>query len=307
MNTTQSLRIEVVQPDGRELRLEVDAAVAQVGRGAHCEVQLADPKVLPTHLELAAREGVVFARATLAEALLWVDGRPSSGGALPAGAALRVGDTALRVSLRDNGPRLLRLRRARRGAVVGLVLLLSSVAAARLWSAEAPDTASRLEARAWPELVAPRGPLACPEHEPERALALARSAEQAARLLRERTPFLPGDGLRAVASLEQAAACFERAGRGAATEGARALGAAARDARAQAAALEARALQRYRAHRVGLGWALRNDDPAALRRHASVLLALTRASSAATDPLVEWLSQLSRRAEQSAAASAHRG
>ena len=84
MKSAQSLLLEITPADGRKLVLEVDAAVAQLGRGAHNEVQLSDPKVLPTHLELAARVGVVFATATVADAAVWVNGRGFHAGALPA-------------------------------------------------------------------------------------------------------------------------------------------------------------------------------------------------------------------------------
>jgi len=296
MKSAQSLLVEVTQADGRKLLLEVDAAVAQLGRGAHCEVQLSDPKVLPTHLELAARDGVVFATATVAQAAVWVNGRRFDAGALPAGATLRVGDTELRVSLRDNGPRVLRLRRAQRSAVIGLLVLLLGVAAATLWSAEEPDVASRLEARDWPVLIEPGWALECPEHDLERALGLARESQQATRALRERMPFFPGDGLRAVVSLEQAAACYGLAG----------LASEARAARHAAAALYDQVVANYRAHRVGLAWAIGSDDWAAMRRHASELLGLTTVSLGASDPLVEWLAEILRRAEQNTAAQARR-
>jgi hypothetical protein len=296
MKSSQSLLVQVAQADGRRLQLEVDAAVAQLGRGAHCEVQLSDPKVLPTHLELAARDGVVFARPTLTDAAVWVDGRRFHGGAVPAGATLRVGDTELRVSLRDSGSRMLRVRRAQRSAVLGLLVLLVSIAAARLWSVENPDQSSRLDARAWPALLEPGGQLECPERDPEPATGLARNAEQAARALRERMPFFPGDALRAVVSLEHAAACYGHAG----------LRAEADEARRLAAALEEQVVADYRAHGVGLGWAMRGENWAAVRRHAGVLLALTTVSFGATDPLVEWLGQLLHRAEQNTTARAPR-
>lgn len=296
MKSAQALLVEVAQADARKLRLEVDAAVAQVGRGAHCEVQLSDPKVLPTHLELAARDGVVFASATVAEAAVWVNGRRFRAGALPAGATLRVGDTELWVSLRDNGPRVLRLRRAQRSAVIGLLVLLLGIATARLWSVEEADTASRLDATAWPALIERGWALECPEHEPERALGLARDSEQATRALRERMPFFPGDGLRAVAGLAQAAACYGFAG----------LASEAGAARHAAAALYGQVEANYRAHRVGLAWAIGSSDWAAMRRHASELLALTTVSRGATDPLVEWLAAILHRAEQNIAAQVRR-
>jgi hypothetical protein len=290
VKSAQSLLIEIGHGDAPRVVLEVDAAVARLGRGAHCEVQLADPKVLPTHLELEARDGVVFAKATLSEAAVWVNGMPFHAGALPSGATLRVGDTALRVSLRDNAPRLLRLRRAQRLGVSGLLVLLLGVAGTRLWVVPVQDTASRLQARDWPALIESDWQPDCPERDPARVLGAARDSERAARELRERMPFFPGDGVRAVVSLEQSAACYALAG----------LDPASHEARRVAAVLYEQVVAEYRAHRVGLAWSLGRDDWAALRDHASVLLGLTSVSLGATHPVVEWLADVQHRAEQSA-------
>jgi hypothetical protein len=288
VSSAQSLLIEVQHGDTPRVALEVDAAVARLGRGAHCEVQLCDPKVLPTHLELEARDGVIFASATVAEAAVWVNGRPFHSGALPVGATLRVGDTELGVSLRDHWPRVLRLRRAQRLGVSGLLVLLLGVAGARLWAVPVEDVASRLEARAWPVLLDADWLPDCPERDPERILGHARDSERAARALRERMPFFPGDGIRAVVSLEQAAACYALADHSP----------AAREARRVAALLHDRVVADYRMHQVGLAWSLHRKDWAAIRGHSSELLALATVSFGATDPLVEWLGELQRRAEQ---------
>jgi hypothetical protein len=290
MKSAQSLSVRIAPSDGREFTLEVDAAVAKLGRGAHCELQLSDPKVLPTHLELEARDGVVFARAVSHDAEVSLNGRRFHAGPLAPGARLRVGDTLLQVSLHDNSWRILRMRRAQRAAVNGLLALLVGVAGARLLAVPEPDVSSRLEARDWPPLLEPDMQPPCPERDAARAANLAHDSERAARALRERMAFFPGDGVRAVVSHQQAAACFALAGESS----------HAREARRVAAAIYDQVATEYRAHQVGLGWSLSRDDWGAIRRHSTELLALTSASLGGTAPIVEWLAELQHRAEQNA-------
>lgn len=294
VKSAQSLSVRIEPSDGPGFTLDVDSAVAKLGRGAHCELQLVDPRVLPTHLELEARDGVVFARAMAEDAEVLVNGRRFHAGALPPGARLRVGDTALSVSLHDNSSRILRLRRVQRLAVNGVLALLVGAAGVKFWAVPEPDTSSRLDARAWPPLLDPEQPIECPEQDAERAAKLARESEGAARALRERTPFFPGDGVRAVVSLEQAAACFALAGDTSAS----------REARRAAADIHDQVASDYRAHQVGLGWSISREDWEAIRRHSSMLLALTTVSLGATAPIVEWLAELQHRAEQNTAARA---
>lgn len=275
------LKFRLVGEDGRVETLLVDADRALVGSAAHCEVRLPGSTAYE-HLEVFVHAGAAcFATRPLgvAAGVPWLDGEPCAEGVLSHWSKLSVGATALSVEIVTLGPPKAKPPLWAFGALAVIAVgTLTTLAAARGSVAELPAIPEA------PALLSPVDGASCGrDGDVEELAALGAERLRVGLSKRERTPFAPREGVEAVAHLDAAAACFERAGKreDAAT------------AKASAASMRAKVEQEYRIRRLRLEHAYRIHDPAAVKRELAVLVPMT---AGLRGPYTDWLAALDRAA-----------
>ncbi|HET9957775.1 MAG TPA: FHA domain-containing protein [Polyangiaceae bacterium] len=212
MMEASALRFQLRQADGTQRELSVDADVARVGSGAHCEIRLPEVDAAVEQLRIQAQPTgpLVEVRATRPPVLL--NGATFQGGPLLPDAVLRLGSVELRVSTIDRQV-IVGLRPgptpASRRAMYVLVGLGIPLGIALLALSPPPVSSgwSLPPQRLWDKEV----PGSCGETNPASAAALADKHWQEAEAAQERAPFSPQDGVQAVALFSQAAACYQTA------------------------------------------------------------------------------------------------
>ena len=265
-------RVEIVLPDGATLEHRI-ARESVLGTAEAADVRVPPQRgMAQEHLKIDPVDD--GARITLlAGAPLVVDGRPWSGGMLPYGTELRIGETSVRIE---------RTADEKRGLSPVVVLGLPAIAVAMLIvlsdGSDAVGARAPAEAPALFDEVAECSTGGGPTR--HRADVDAHGAAAKA----ERYPFAPADGVQAAGLYRRAARCYEAAG-----DASR-----ARELDQRADRLEGRLEQDYRTSRFRLERALeqqRWQDALAETHQLRALL------SHRSGPYVQWLSDLERRLE----------
>ena len=274
-------RFRLLFPDGRQEALVVDAERALVGSAAHCEVRLPPEMAAHEHLEVVASENTI--QFTVREMALvapppLLDGQPVTAGYWEPGTPLTLGNVQMYVEIVSLGTPKAKAPVWVFASVAGMVLLtITAVALAGPISRGDPPIPEA------PMLLPPKGAAACPNVSPEQRPVLAAERQRVALAKRERSPFVPQDGLDAVVDFEVAAACYRLAGQpGPATEADHA-----------ADLLRTKIDEDYRIRRVKLEHAYRVHDVAAAKRELVVLIPMT---SRNRGPYTDWLAAVNRAA-----------
>lgn len=276
-----ALLVQIRQPNGAVEQIVIDADAVLVGSGAHCDIRLAMDQAALEHLRLKATPNGVYLEALSFDPPPQVNGVPFTQGPLPPGAIVGVGTTQLAASLTEaagTAPK----KKSESTSPVSIIAFLGICVGAYLTFFVEPPATEDVSPQKAPELFGPPA-AACPQQASrEQILALARERQASADSRRERRPFYVQDGIQAVPIYEQAAACYQIVGDGAA---------------AAAATENAQALRRdldldYRTHRLRLEHFLAVADYPAARRETRLLLQFTEGKQ---DDYVTWLGNLDRK------------
>lgn len=268
------LRFTLLHADGRREILTVEAERALIGSAAHCEVRLEPAFAAPEHLEVTAQGGVVMV-TTRGGPPPMIDGAVCPMGVLRAGGHLALGPVRMTVELIDTRPPK---QRSLWPVFAAIPLVLTVFAFAVMRSAGVNVDPPIPEA---PALFPEAPPPTCAPVSAEQRLVLADDTLRVAVAKRERSPFVPRDGVEAVHAFQSAAACFKEVDHAADAD------AATRDA----ASLQARLEADYRLGRVRLEHAYRVHNAAAAKRELRVLIPLLSGRDVA---YTEWLRALDR-------------
>ncbi|RMH36668.1 MAG: hypothetical protein D6689_22060 [Deltaproteobacteria bacterium] len=252
----------ITGPDGATARhaLAMGERVT-IGSSPHCAIALHhEPALAPEHILVSAEQDRCWVAAARDAAPIAVDGRPFAQGYVGWGAVITVGAT--RIALVRDQPNAAP-RPAESGNRPSPVLIVALIAAVG-WAVTTFRTADGGAAGVGvpaPELFG-----AAASECPADGAPASRAELFAARALaaEERYPFAPAGGVRAVADLERAAACYRAAG-----DEATAARAAARAER-----LRRRIAEDYRLAQIRLDRAIGRGDRDGVREAADALLAL---------------------------------
>lgn len=286
MNELSSLKFSLRFPDGTHQELVVDAELALIGSGSHCEVRLPQEDAAVEQLEVSASSGSLFAQARSLENPVLLNGVPFVEGRLLQGAILRIGRVELTVELTASSLAVSTgKRRESSGSplIYGLAAIGFPLGFYLLLSAQRGEAALPKEV-APPPLFAAASFSACAQTDREAALALASEERMRAETARERAPFSGNDGVIAVGAFERSAACF---------------GAAERLDRAEHAKRDADQLKRaieqdFHVHRVRLERALATKRYEEARTEVRLLLSYVGQRGG---DYSSWLSSLDRQIE----------
>ena len=243
-----SLQFDILHAHRPAERLTVDHQRALVGSAAHCEIRLPPEDCSPEWAVFELRDGQVYIEPLGNPPIPMLKGRKLTPGPLPAGAELQVGSCQLTVSVFDPTGGVVKKERANPRIFVLAGLLIAAGAYAATMNEEddheyaLPDTA--------PALWVTAAPHKCAQPDPSLAAARANDLLTSAENKRERSPFVPRDGVEAVSVYRDAAACFRTAGKP--TE--------AGESEHDAARLESAMLQNYHLARLRLERALVSGD-----------------------------------------------
>ncbi|HMI90384.1 MAG TPA: FHA domain-containing protein [Polyangiales bacterium] len=281
-----TLKFTLMHPDGRVEQLAVDADLALVGSGAHCEIRLPYESAAVEQLRIEARGIGLFAASRSMDPPTLLNGVPFTEGRLLPGSVLTSGGIQIRVELDDatgvagargktkesSNPLVYGL------AIVGLPLGFYLFLTMQTATAELPAAVDP------PSLWAEAAEGACSERAADTAHALAERESLRAEAARERSPFHPEEGLHAVALFQRASACYRVAGE------------LTRGEHAQRAALELkrRAESDFHVHHVRLGRALATKHYDRARREVGILLEFVGKRGGR---YAEWLTVLDRTIE----------
>jgi hypothetical protein len=212
MDKETRLRFLIERPDLEPDELDVDAAQALIGSGAHCEVRL-DAK------DAAAEQLLVSATATELTAIIrsvspptLLEGAPFARGPIAEGAVFTIGACRVRVH-RQRAEASARVaaseRRPGKLLLAALGLLLAALGVTLLIG---PTPTGALPPRPGiPPLYSPSEAQPCARTAPDQAQRLGNELWEAALLKQERSPYYLKDAMAAVILFQRAAACFERA------------------------------------------------------------------------------------------------
>ncbi len=203
-----TLRFLITRTNGTKETAAIDGKRAVIGHGAHCDVRLNLDEAAYEHVAIDCEGDEVFAAAMVAAPAVTVDGGAITRRALtPDDTLAFAGGVTVRVTLESEAAKAgnggAAARRIGILAALTLVFVVFLLAKGRKSAAaEAP--------RELPQIFEAAA-TGCPQNAPDQAEALADERYALAEVRRERYPFVPHDGVAAVALYEQAAACFRAA------------------------------------------------------------------------------------------------
>jgi hypothetical protein len=204
------LRFRIERPGLEPQELDVDAARALIGSGAHCEVRLDARDATAEQLRVSATPAELTAECRSPSALTLLEGAPFTGGPLADGAVFTIGECRVRVERQHAPSAASRESRVGRWASLALGLLVATVGATLLLE---PAPAGALPERPQiPPLYSPAEAQACPRVAPGEAQQLAHELWQEAQLKRQRSFYYLKDAMAAVVAFRRSAACFAQAG-----------------------------------------------------------------------------------------------
>ncbi len=264
-----------VQRRGKVEQFELAYERLRIGSASHCDVRLGPDEAAPEAVLLEPRDGALWLHALASDPPLRLHGvlmqAPS---VVRERARLELGTMALTIELTEVQPG--RPASSSR-KTTRQVLMLLGVAAAYAYTLAGPRPDSVL---AHPLMPAPLfgedAETSCRQEGAEAARVFAREQLAIADSQRERWPFNLRDGVQAVPSYQQAAACFAAAGDER----------TARQVRETARALTAKLEEELSAHRVRLEWFL---DRHRFGPAAQEVRALRELLADREDPYANWL------------------
>lgn len=209
----QGLRFSIERAGVPPEVLEVDAPRALVGSGAHCEVRLAAHEAAPEQLLVRCTRQGLDAVCCGAPAATLLDGAPFVRGAITDGARFSIGDCRVRVERIGNAGGS---RTQGSGRLPVVVLGVASLAALVALLLDPAGAGSIAPPPHTPALWEPSDAQRCARSASDQAHELGQMHWQAGLMKQERSPYHLEDALTAVSLFQQARACFEQAGDGAA-------------------------------------------------------------------------------------------
>lgn len=279
-----AIQFDVSTP-GASYTLTVDSDQARVGSGGHCEIRLLDADVAFEHLLVEARSGTLYGEVRSTELPVELNGTPFFQGRVLPESVVRLGNVELRMQTvdRDGTPLKTRQRPAhsRMGLYAVLVVALCTLLLISTTDRETADRPRLLQA---PALWSAGEALVCAKHDRSLAQSLAAEHRLRANTARERAPFSPDEGIRAVHEFRSAHACYTAAGDDK----------AAQQALAQSRDLELQLSSDYHIHQVRLERALLSGHYDGARVETQILRAFGRRRS---EPYFSWLAGLDRQIE----------
>lgn len=210
-SATATLKVTIQRGQQPARELSLTSREVLVGSAAHCEVRVDDTDAAPEQLLLEVLDQGVVARSRSRQHGVLVDGLAFSEGPLNATSIVQVGQTRLKVEV---APCVLARGSTRRPGsrlwVYGLACLGFPLSLYLIFVTPGGDagTAKRVE----PPALFGEAREACPTAIASEARFAAESELVLAEALRERAPFHPEDGVKAVGHYGVAAACYRVAG-----------------------------------------------------------------------------------------------
>ena len=283
------LRFEIRYGDGRKEILHVDGERALIGNGAHCDIRLPLDQAAYEQVAVEVLGGTVRLETKAFDPPATVNGMPFTNIPISADVPLKIGATSIFVALGEapaDGSTVVQQKKEKTNPLLKLLAIIVFPLGGYMlmMDDEVEVTPSPSQV---PELFA--APIqTCPQASPDQASAVANDKFDMAEGKRERSPFVPKDGVQAVQLYETASACFKVARN------------AARAADADLAAKQLRTsiTLDFRARRVRLEHLMAVADYDLARRDVTVLRALTEGQ---TGKYVTWLAEVNQTLKQKVA------
>jgi hypothetical protein len=278
----QVLKFDVRFPDGRVEELRLDSDRATIGSGGHCEIRLPVDQAAVEHVAIQLTPGGVFAEARTFQPPPTVNGSPFTRTQLVPGSVLGVGQvqiyaTAAEIMGADGAQ-----KKEQKTSPLTIVMALVVMPLA-LWmifqdeGGEGVGVAPKEIPELWDAPTT-----TCTVQGKEGALSRAWAQFAKAASKQERRPFHIPDGVQAVPSYEESAACFQAGGD---IEQAKRVSATGAKLRKDVA-------EDFRTHRVRLEHAIATKKYETAQKEVKVLLAFLDGKEG---DYVNWLSALERK------------
>ncbi len=281
------IRFEIRYGDGRKEIAHVDGERALIGHGGHCDIRLPLDQAANEHVAVEVVGSTVRVETKASQPSATVNGLPFTSMPISSDVALVVGSTRIFIALGEAGRADLPMAQKEKQETSPLIKVLGLVglaAAAYMYLSDDDPRAPVAPVQAPDLFQAPEAH--CPLPAPDQARAFATDQREVADANRERSPFVPRDGVEAVHQYETADLCFRQAG----------ASDAANDAARAAKDLRAAIVLDFRARRVRLEHLMAVHDYELARNDISILRSLTQGREG---PWVSWLAAADRATKQS--------
>jgi hypothetical protein len=274
------LRFEIRYGDGRKEILHVDGERALIGNADQAAYE---------HVAVEVLGGTVRLETKAFEPPATVNGMPFTNIPIGADVPLKIGSTSIFVALGEapaDGSTVVQQKKEKTNPILKLLAVIVFPLGGYMLMMDDEVEVSPSPSQV-PEIFA--APIqTCPQASPDQAAAFANDKFDMAEGKRERSPFVPKDGVQAVQLYETASACFK---------------VARNPARAADADLAAKQLRTsitldFRARRVRLEHLMAVADYDLARRDVTVLRALTEGQ---TGKYVTWLAEINQTLKQKVA------
>lgn len=278
----QVLKFDVRYPDGRAEELRLDTDRATIGSGGHCEIRLPVDQAAVEHVTVQLTAGGVFAEARTFQPPPMVNGSPFTRTQLVPGSVLGVGAVQIYVTaaeiMGEGGPAKKEQKTSPLTLVMAVVVMpLAMYMILQDQGGEGVGSAPKEVPELWDAPATQ-----CSVQGKEGALSKAWGEFAKAASKQERRPFHIPDGVSAVPSYEEAAACFQAAGDIEQSKRVAATG----------AKLRKEVADDFRTHRVRLEHALATKKYQTAQKEVQVLLAFLEGKEG---DYVNWLSAIERK------------
>jgi hypothetical protein len=281
------LRFEIRHKDGRREIANVEGERVLIGNGAHCDIRLPLDQAANEHVAVEVIGGTVRVETKAFDPPATVNGMPFTNVPLPPEVPLLIGTTWIYIGLGDialDGGPVVQQKKAEETSPLMKVLGLVVLGAGAYMLLGGDDPPLQVAPAEVPALFSATQ-ATCPQTSPQQALVVASDKYDMAEGKRERSPFLPKDGVLAVDLYEVAAACFTVGG----------------DAQRAADAVEAARQLRtaitvdFRARRVRLEHLMAVGDYQLAKNDVNVLTSLTEGKDGTW---IAWLSATNQTVKQ---------
>ena len=203
------LKFDIRYPNGQHEVAVVEGERALVGSAAHCDVRLPVDQAAYEHLVIEASGGSVRAEARATTPPATINGMPLLSSAVAPDAALGAGNVRIFVSYAadtDQNDALVSKENKESSPIVRIAALIAIPIAGYMLLLD-PDEGVGRPPTEDPVLFS-SAEASCPQSVPAQAIVAGEERLDQAIGKRERTPFVPSEGLAAVALYETAAACL---------------------------------------------------------------------------------------------------
>jgi hypothetical protein len=282
------LRFEIRYADGRKELAAVDGERALIGNGAHCDIRLPLDQAAYEHLAVEVVGGTVRVESKAIDPPATVNGMPFTNIPMTPDVPLKIGSTRILIALGEGafeGAPTVQKKSEKTSPLMKVLGVLALAGGA--WMLLTTPESEEIQAPAqMPDLFMPR-PTSCPQSAQDQARSFAQDKFDIAEGKRERSPFVPKEGVLAVNLYEMASVCFKRAG----------AQAQAADADLAATQLRTAITQDFRSRRVRLEHLMKVEDYELARKDVTVLRSLTQGQHG---QYVGWLAQANQIIKQKA-------